>query len=67
MELLIIYDGPDPCPQCLGWKRVANSDDGESWKFWAELPPPSNLAVVAGLVKPVVCPRCHGTGRKKPA
>lgn len=61
-ETVVIVTGPGACAQCFGWKRVADSEDGESWKYWAELPPPSNLAVVAGLVRPVVCPRCGGTG-----
>lgn len=64
MDIVTIYNGTDVCPKCLGWKRVADSEDGESWKFWAELPAPSNLAVVAGLVKPIECPACHGTGQR---
>ncbi|NOY07097.1 MAG: hypothetical protein GXO82_10805 [Chlorobi bacterium] len=58
-----IYEGANACKQCLGWKRV---DDGEkqSWKYWAELPAPIRLAVTLGLVRPVECPRCHGTGRE---
>lgn len=66
-ELVVIYDGPDACTKCLGWKRIANDDDQSPWKFWAELPPPSNLAVQLGLVVPIECPACHGTGRKTPA
>lgn len=58
----IIYTGPDACRRCLGWKQIANSDDGESWKYWAELPPPSNLAVQVGVVFPIQCPRCQGKG-----
>jgi cell pole-organizing protein PopZ len=61
-DLIIIYSGPDACILCLGWKRVADSDDGESWKYWAELPAPSNIAVSLGLVSPVECPRCKGSG-----
>lgn len=60
--MVVIYDGDNRCKRCLGWKRVANSDDGESWKYWAELAPPSNLAVQLGIVVPLVCPRCDGTG-----
>lgn len=67
MNLVTIYDGPDACEKCLGWKRVANDDDQSSWKHWAELPPPSNLSVVLGLVYPVECPACHGSGRTAPA
>lgn len=67
MNTIEIYDGPDACEKCLGWKRIANDDDQTPWKYWAELPPPSNLSVVLGLVYPIECPACHGTGRKAPA
>ena len=62
-ETIVIYAGPDACPTCLGWKRIANDDAQSSWKYWAELPPPSNLSVQLGLVYPVACPTCLGTGR----
>lgn len=64
MERIEIYSGPDACQRCLGWKKIANSDDGESWKYWAELPSPENLAVQLGVVFPIDCPRCQGTGRE---
>lgn len=63
MDLVVIYQGPGACSQCLGWKRVANSDEQESWKYWAELPPGSDLAVQLGVVTPIECPRCGGTGK----
>lgn len=63
-QVIIVYDGSDPCSRCLGWKYVANSDEGESWKYWAELPPPSNLAVMLGVIFPIECPRCKGTGQE---
>ena len=61
MNIIPIYDGEDACTQCLGWKRV---DDGEgaSWKYWAELPAQSAIGFTLGLVKPIQCPRCKGTG-----
>lgn len=60
-EIITIYQGDDACTQCLGWKRV--SDGAKlSWKYWAEMPAPSNFAVQAGLVKPITCPHCKGTG-----
>ena len=62
MNIIVIYEGTDTCKECLGWKRIADGDEGGSWKHWAELPPPSNLAVQLGLVKPIECPRCQGTG-----
>lgn len=61
VELVVVYHGEDKCTQCLGWKRVTD-ESGESWQYWAELPAPSNIAVQLGLVKPIVCPRCMGTG-----
>lgn len=63
MNTVTIYEGSDACKKCLGWKRVADSDDGESWKYWAELPAASAIAVTLGIVKPVECPRCKGTGK----
>lgn len=62
--MVIIHIGDDACKRCLGWKQIADSENGESWKLWAELPVPSNLAVVIGLVKPIACPRCYGSGRE---
>lgn len=64
METVVIYQGDDACQRCLGWKRIANSDDGESWKYWAELPSPSNIAVQLGIVHPIACPDCNGTGQE---
>ena len=61
-EIVVIYNGEDACTQCEGWKRVASGDDPVTWKAWAEIPPPSNLAVQLGMVYPVTCPRCEGTG-----
>lgn len=61
MDIITIYDGANACGQCLGWKRV---DDGEkqSWKYWEELPAQSRIAITMGLVKPITCPRCSGSG-----
>lgn len=61
-EIVIIYTGEDACKKCLGWKRIDDGDEGLSWKYWAELPSPSNIAIQMGIVKPIECPRCHGTG-----
>lgn len=64
MNLILIYEGDDACEQCLGWKMVADAGQ-ESWKYWAELPAQSRLAVAMGIVKPVLCPRCNGTGKEE--
>ena len=52
------------CPRCLGCGRIADSEEGEPWEMWEALPPGSNLAVRLGLVKPITCPECDGTGRR---
>jgi hypothetical protein len=57
-------DAAAPCPKCLGDKQIADSDDGEPWSAWANLPPGSDLAVRTGMVKPITCPECKGTGTK---
>lgn len=67
LSVIVIYTGPDACQHCLGWKQIANSDDGESWKYWAELPSPENFAVQVGVVFPTRCPRCQGSGREPSA
>lgn len=50
------------CPICAGCGQIANDDDRTPWKYWAELTPPSNLAVQAGIVQPEECWNCHGRG-----
>ncbi len=61
MDIVIIYQGANACEQCLGWKRV---DDGElqSWKYFEELPAQSKIGIALGLIKPITCPRCKGSG-----
>jgi hypothetical protein len=61
MNIIVIYEGENPCKKCLGWKRVDNSE-GASWKYWAELPVQSAIAIQMGWIQPIECPRCHGTG-----
>lgn len=50
------------CRRCAGCGKIADSDDGEPWKYWQDLPPGADLAVRAGIVKPITCPACNGTG-----
>jgi len=52
------------CSMCAGCGQVADDDDGTPWKYWADLPPGSDLAVRMGLVKPQTCPGCEGTGQR---
>jgi hypothetical protein len=53
-----------PCSRCEGCGQIANSDEGEPWTFWMNLPLKSALAVTLGLVKPVTCPQCDGEGQQ---
>lgn len=50
------------CERCDGCKQIANDDEGTPWWHWAQLPPPSNMAVVMGMVRPLPCAKCGGTG-----
>jgi hypothetical protein len=56
----------EPCGRCDGCGKIADSDSGEAWTAWESLPPGSDLAVKMGIVKPIPCPECGGTG-KEPA
>jgi hypothetical protein len=51
---------PAECSRCAGCGQIANDDDGTPWVYWAELKPPSNMAVALGLVFPLPCPECGG-------
>lgn len=51
------------CHRCDGCGKIANSDEGEPWTAWLSLPLGSALAVTMGVVKPIDCPLCEGTGR----
>ena len=51
-----------PCPECDGCGQIANDDARTPWKYWAALPMPSAAAVTLGLVKPLPCPGCGGSG-----
>jgi hypothetical protein len=56
---------PNECPACAGCGKIANDEERTPWKYWAELPVQSALAVIVGAVKPVVCPDCSGSGKQK--
>lgn len=51
------------CTWCQGDGRIADDDEGTPWKYWLELPLQSALAVTMGLVKPIPCTTCGGTGQ----
>lgn len=52
----------DKCNRCDGCGKIADSDDGEPWSVWLAMPLQSSAAVLMGLVKPIPCPACGGTG-----
>ncbi len=47
------------CQRCRGCGQIANSDEGEPWVTWENLPEASKLAVRMGLVRPIPCPDCR--------
>lgn len=51
------------CDRCDGCGRLADTKDREPWTAWTSMPLSSSIAVVAGVVKPMTCPECCGTGR----
>lgn len=53
----------DTCPKCEGCGKVANTEDMEPWTAWEKLPPGSDLAVRMGIVRPMPCPVCFGSGK----
>lgn len=55
----------EQCPRCAGCGQIADTDEGEPWKYWLELPVQSALAVIMGIVKPLPCPRCGGSGKRE--
>lgn len=50
------------CGTCAGCGQIADDEDGTPWKYWAELPAQSAIAITMGLVKPIPCPDCGGSG-----
>jgi hypothetical protein len=57
----------EKCSKCDGCGKIANDDDQSPWTFWEQLPPGSDIAVRMGLVKPIACPKCGGSGEAKEA
>lgn len=50
------------CKRCDGCGKIASGEEGAPWSRWMELPLKNSLAVVAGVVKPITCPNCDGSG-----
>ena len=53
------------CTKCEGCGQVANTECQEPWTAWESLPAAAQGAIRAGLVRPVVCPECGGSGKKE--
>ena len=52
------------CPTCKGCGEITNDEDRTPWKYWEEIPIENKLAIMMGIVKPIECPDCRGTGDK---
>lgn len=50
------------CRKCEGDGRVADTDEQEPWSAWTSLPLQSSIAVLSGVVQPIPCPDCGGSG-----
>ena len=53
----------EKCERCDGCGKIADDCVGEPWTFWASLSPESSVAIRLGLVHPIPCPVCGGTGK----
>jgi len=53
----------DKCSRCDGCGEIATDDEGSPWSMWEALPPQAKLAETLGMVKPIACPVCGGTGK----
>lgn len=50
------------CPICEGCGQLADIPERDPWSYWQSLPPGADAAVRMGLVQPIECPTCKGTG-----
>lgn len=50
------------CQRCDGCGKIANSERGEPWTVWENIPEESKMAIKLGVVKPLMCPDCNGSG-----
>lgn len=50
------------CGRCDGCGKIANDECGTPWSAWSGLPLRSASAVLVGLVRPLPCPDCGGSG-----
>ena len=55
---------PVKCSRCDGCGKLADTESQEPWTAWTSLPLHSSLSVLVGMVKPMICPDCKGTGSR---
>lgn len=61
-------DSPDrKCGKCDGCGRVADTTTQEPWTAWMGLTLGQAASVVLGVVKPIPCPECDGSGKPSQA
>lgn len=53
------------CPRCAGCGKLATDEHRTPWIHWTELPLHSSMAVLLGVIKPITCPDCGGSGKLK--
>lgn len=53
---------PKQCSTCAGCGKVADDDEQTPWTYWTDLPMKSAGAVLVGIVRPLTCPTCGGSG-----
>ena len=53
----------DACDRCDGCGQIADDPDGAPWTEWTSLPVCSAAAIGLGLVRPIPCPVCSGSGK----
>jgi hypothetical protein len=54
------------CQRCDGCGKIASGEEGAPWTAWTDMPLGSSAAVIMGIVKPITCPDCGGSGEVKP-
>ena len=54
----------DRCTKCDGCGQIAYSEGQEPWSYWENLPTQCRAAVECGIIKPITCPKCNGTGKE---
>ena len=52
------------CERCDGCGKIASGEEGLPWSTWLDLPLKASAAVLFGIVEPIDCPDCGGTGKK---